>query len=113
MADAPALKLLYISAVQSRSGEGILSLQSRINIGVLSRDFEISLAVVGPVTAEGLHRLRVDLGPLRVTGGFEASNADIDCEKGLKRLMKERFGTTKLCARLQTCLLYTSPSPRD
>ena len=66
MANAPALKLLYISAVQSRSGEGILSLQSRINIGVLSRDFEISLAVVGPVTAEGLHRLRVDLGPVRV-----------------------------------------------
>ncbi|MDG1494064.1 MAG: glycosyltransferase family 4 protein [Luminiphilus sp.] len=104
MASSPTLKLLYISAVQSRSGEGILSLQSRINIGVLSRDFEISLAVVGPVTAEGLHRLRVDLGPLRVTGGFEASSADTDCEKGLKRLMKERFGTTKLCARLQTTI---------
>ncbi|MDG2443689.1 MAG: hypothetical protein P8M13_10610, partial [Luminiphilus sp.] len=104
MAKAPALKLLYVSAVQSRSGEDILSLQSRINIGVLSRDFEISLAVVGPVTAEGLHRLRVDLGPVRVTGGFEASNADTDCEKGLKRLMKERLGTTKLCARLLTTI---------
>jgi len=97
-------RLLYISAVQSQSGEGVLSLQSRINIGVLSRDFEVSLAVVGPVTVEGLHRLRVDLGPARVTGGFEKSGADRDCEKGLRRLMKLRFGETKLNARLQTTI---------
>ena len=60
MTAAGIRSLLYISAVQSQSGDGVLSLQSRINIGVLSRDFEVSLAVVGPVTVEGLHRLRVD-----------------------------------------------------
>ena len=104
MTAAGIRSLLYISAVQSQSGDGVLSLQSRINIGVLSRDFEVSLAVVGPVTVEGLHRLRVDLGPARVTGGFETSSADRDCEKGLRKLMKARFGDTKLNARLQTTI---------
>lgn len=104
MTVAPIRSLLYISAVQAQSGEGVLSLQSRINIGVLSRDFEVSLAVVGPVTVEGLHRLRVDLGPVRVTGGFEKSGADRDCEKRLRSLMKSRFGETKLNARLQTTI---------
>lgn len=98
------IRVLYITAVQPQSGEGVVSLQSRINIGVLSRDFDVSVAVAGPVTVEGLHRLRVDLGPSRVTGGFEKSSADRECEKGLRKSAKERLGSTLLCARLQTTI---------
>ena len=101
---AASIRVLYITAVQPQSGNGILSLQSRINIGVLSRDFDVSVAVVGPVNVEGLHRLRVDLGPARVTGAFERSGADRDCEKGLRRLTQQRLGSTALCARLQTTI---------
>ncbi len=96
--------LLYISAAQPDAGSNILSLASRINIGVLSRDFEVSLAVVGPVTTVGLHRLRVDLGPMRVTGGFETSGADRPADKPLQRYMASVYGSDIVNARLQTTI---------
>jgi len=97
-------QLLYICAAMPDAGEDIISLESRVNIGILSRDFDVSLAVVGPVTTVGLNRLRVDLGPSRVTGGFEASNADRPAEKDLSPYVASVLGSDIINARLQTTI---------
>lgn len=105
MTEAPRERprLLYISAVEPASGADVLSLDSRITVGVLSRDFDISLAVAGPVQTAALNQLRIDLGPVRVTGGFDRSGADRP-EPGLRRLMREVWDTDSVCARLQATL---------
>lgn len=97
-------RLLYISAADINAGDDILPLESRISIGVLSRDFDVSLAVAGPVGTVALNRLRLSLGPMRVTGAFESSRADRPADKGLRRAMKEAFDTDVVSARLQATI---------
>ena len=104
-ADAPApMRLLYITTVDVTAGDSLIAASSRINIGVLSRDFDVSLAVVGPVTTAGLNRLRLDLGPTRVTGAFEPSKADRTIDRSLRALSRKLLGTELVSARLQAAI---------
>ena len=64
-------KLLYITSVDTQQDNATLRVPTQALVSALSRDFEISLAVVGPVSQTALNELRVKLGITRVTGGFE------------------------------------------
>ena len=64
-------KLLYITSVDTQQDNATLRVPTQALLSALSRDFEISLAVVGPVSQTALNELRVKLGITRVTGGFE------------------------------------------
>lgn len=97
-------RLLYLTVVGSGAGRSPLRLSSRINIGVLSRDFDVSVAVVGPLTTAALHRIRVDLGPTRVTGAFETSRADGRYDRALRPLAHQQLGSDRICARLQSII---------
>lgn len=98
------LRLLYLTARDPASGDDIIAPTSRIAVGMLSRDFSVSLAVAGPINTVGLNRLRVDLGPVRVAGGFEPSSADRRAAGGLRSHLRERHGSDLLNARLQTAI---------
>lgn len=97
-------RLLYLTVAGAGSGRSPLRLSSRINIGVLSRDFDVSVAVAGPLTTAALHRIRVDLGPTRVSGAFEASRADGRYDRGLRRFAEQQLGSDRVCARLQSVI---------
>lgn len=103
---ATTLRLLYLTAVDVPSGSNIVASASRVAIGLLSRDFTVSLAVAGPITTVGLNRLRVDLGPVRVAGGFEPSSADRRSPSGLRGYLQQRTGTDMINARLQTAIQH-------
>jgi len=60
-------------------------------LSVLSRDFEISLAVAGPVSALDLNALRGSLGVTRVAGGFERGTDDANIE-GAQKVVHEFYG---------------------
>ncbi|MDC6459198.1 hypothetical protein PQY66_02530 [Luminiphilus sp.] len=64
-------KLLYITSVCPHREDQVLRAPTQALLSALSRDFDISLAVVGPVSQTTLNELRVKLGITRVTGGFE------------------------------------------
>ena len=64
-------KLLYITSVNAQGDNATLRVPTQALLSALSRDFDISLAVVGPVSQTKLNELRVKLGITRVTGGFE------------------------------------------
>jgi hypothetical protein len=98
------MRLLYITTVDVTAGDSLIAASSRINIGVLSRDFDVSLAVVGPVTTTALNRLRLDLGPTRVTGAFEPSKADRHIDRALRKLSLKLLGTDMVSARLQAAI---------
>lgn len=97
-------RLLYITTVDVAAGDSLIAASSRINIGILSRDFDVSLAVVGPVTTTALNRLRLDLGPTRVTGAFEPSKADRLVDRSLRSLSRKLLGTDMVSARLQAVI---------
>ena len=64
-------KLLYITSVCTHRQDQVLRAPTQALLSTLSRDFDISLAVVGPVSQTALNELRVKLGITRITGGFE------------------------------------------
>lgn len=97
-------RLLYITAFDREAGDNIIALESRINIGVLARYFDVFLAVVGPVGTVELNTLRLSLGAIRVTGGFESSRADRPAPRALCQYMESRLGSDILNARLQSVI---------
>ena len=84
-------KLLYITSVPGRRDLPPLSDATKSVLSVLSRDFEISLAVAGPVSALDLNALRGSLGVTRVAGGFERGTDDANIE-GTQKLVHEFYG---------------------
>jgi hypothetical protein len=84
-------KLLYITSVPGRRDLPPLSDATKSVLSVLSRDFEISLAVAGPVSALDLNALRGSLGVTRVAGGFERGTDDANIE-GVQKLVHEFYG---------------------
>lgn len=84
-------KLLYITSVPGRRDLPPLSDATKSVLSVLSRDFEISLAVTGPVSALDLNALRGSLGVTRVAGGFERGIDDANIE-GAQKLVHEFYG---------------------
>ena len=84
-------KLLYITSVPGRRDLPPLSDATKSVLSVLSRDFEISLAVAGPVSALDLNALRGSLGVTRVAGGFERGTDDANIE-GAQKLVHEFYG---------------------
>ena len=97
-------RLLYICPVSRVAGDNVLSLDARITIGVLSWDFNVSLAVVGDVSTVAMNRLRIELGPIRVMGGYDTSGADRPAERGLRRYQLETLGSDVVNARLQNAI---------
>ena len=98
-------KLLYITSVPGRRDLPPLSDATKSVLSVLSRDFEISLAVAGPVSALDLNALRGSLGVTRVAGGFERGTDDANIE-GAQKLVHEFYGldpfiNTRLKAAIQ------------
>lgn len=88
-------KLLYITSVPGRRDLPPLSDATKSVLSVLSRDFEISLAVAGPVSALDLNALRGSLGVTRVAGGFERGTGDANIE-GAQKLVHEFYGLDPL-----------------
>ena len=84
-------KLLYITSVPGRRDAPPLSDATESVISVLSRDFEVSLAVVGPISASDLSALRAKLGVTRVAGGFKRGADDVSVE-GVQKVIQEFYG---------------------
>ena len=84
-------KLLYITSVPGRRDLPPMSDATKSVLSVLSRDFEISLAVAGPVSALDLNALRGSLGVTRVAGGFERGTDDANIE-GAQKVVHEFYG---------------------
>ena len=84
-------KLLYITSVHGRRDLPPMSDATKSVLSVLSRDFEISLAVAGPVSALDLNALRGSLGVTRVAGGFERGTDDANIE-GAQKVVHEFYG---------------------
>ena len=84
-------KLLYITSVPGRRDLPPLSDATKTVLSILSRDFEISLAVAGPVSALDLNALRGSLGVTRVAGGFERAAGDPKVEDAQK-LIYQLYG---------------------
>lgn len=96
--------LLYLSVSDPSAGEHVLRMSSRIAISVLGRDFDVSVAIAGPVTTAALAQLRQDLGSTRIVGGLESSHADQPAPAGLRQTMQTVLGTDILNARLQAAI---------
>jgi glycosyltransferase involved in cell wall biosynthesis len=73
-------------------------------VALLSRDFDVSLALVGATDTRTLNELRVSLGVLHATGGFEASSADRPYDKSLKQYALDQLGSDVVNARLQNII---------
>ncbi|MEK9576592.1 MAG: hypothetical protein VW014_03365 [Halieaceae bacterium] len=84
-------KLLYITSVPGRRDLPPMSDATKSVLSLLSRDFEISLAVAGPVSALDLNALRGSLGVTRVAGGFERGTDDANIE-GAQKVVHEFYG---------------------
>jgi hypothetical protein len=84
-------KLLYITSVPGRRDLPPMSDATKSVLSVLSRDFEIPLAVAGPVSALDLNALRGSLGVTRVAGGFERGTDDANIE-GAQKVVHEFYG---------------------
>ena len=84
-------KLLYITSVPGMRDLPPMSDATKSVLSVLSRDFEISLAVAGPVSALDLNALRGSLGVTRVAGGFERGTDDANIE-GAQKVVHEFYG---------------------
>ena len=97
-------KLLYITAVEPRAEEPALTAAASSIISILARDFEISLAVLGPVNASGLSALRGELGVVRVAGGFDPTDDDTPVDTELKLLSESSGHTPKINARLKAAI---------
>ena len=84
-------KLLYITSVPGRRDLPPMSDATKSVLSVLSRDFEISLAVAGSVSALDLNALRGSLGVTRVAGGFGRGTDDANIE-GAQKVVHEFYG---------------------
>ena len=103
----PALgrpQVLYLTTVDRLTGTAGLSRETRIVVGVLARDFDLSLAIAGPIDHQGLQKLRDHFASVRAAGGFPASSADQPAVPGLRGLAKARLGTDIVNARLQAAI---------
>ena len=96
--------LLYITAVEVQRDRPALTEATRSVISILARDFEISLAVVGPVSTADLNALRADLGVLRVAGGFERGDGDTPVDPEMKLLLQGRRSSLFVNARLKAAI---------
>jgi len=97
-------QVLYLTAVDRLTGTAGLSRETRIVVGVLARDFDLSLAIAGPIDHQGLQKLRDHFASVRAAGGFPASSADQPAVAGLRGLAKARLGTDIVNARLQAAI---------
>ena len=97
-------QVLYLTAVDQLAGAARLSRETRIVVGVLARDFDLSLAIAGPIDHQGLQKLRDHFASVRAAGGFPASSADQPAVAGLRGLAKARLGTDIVNARLQAAI---------
>lgn len=97
-------KLLYITAVQPQRDRPVLTEATRSVIIILARDFEISLAVVGPASAADLNALRADLGVVRVAGGFERGSNDVATDAELKLILEHAGVSPFVNARLKAAI---------
>ncbi len=97
-------KLLYITSVQPQRDKPALTEATRSAITILTRDFEVSLAVVGPASTADLNSLRADLGGVRVAGGFGRGDGDTPVDPELKLLMEGRNLTPVVNARLKAAI---------
>ena len=79
-------QVLYLTAVDRLTEAAGLSRETRIVVGVLARDFDLSLAIAGPIDHQGLQKLRDHFAPVRAAGGFPASSADQPAVAGLRGL---------------------------
>ena len=104
-ADNRQPQLLYIAQqLPQTDGSLGLSLCSQVVVSLLSRDFDVSLALVGPTDTRTLNDLRVSLGVLHATGGFEASSADRPYDKSVKQYALDQLGSDVVNARLQNTI---------
>lgn len=97
-------QVLYVTAIDRLTGAARLSRETRIVVGVLARDFDLSLAIAGPIDHQGLQKLRDHFASVRAAGGFPASSADQSAVAGLRGLAKVRLGTDIVNARLQAAI---------
>ena len=97
-------QVLYLTAVNRLNGAADLSRETRIVVSVSARDFDLSLAIAGPIDHQGLQKLRDQFATVRAAGGFPASSADQPAVAGLGRLAKARLGTDIVNARLQATI---------
>ena len=97
-------QVLYLTTVDQLAGAAGLSRETRIVVGVLARDFDLSLAIAGPIDHQGLQKLRDHFASVRAAGGFPASSADQPAVAGLRGLAKARLGTDIVNARLQAAI---------
>jgi hypothetical protein len=97
-------QVLYLTTVDRLTGAAGLSRETRIVVGVLARDFDLSLAIAGPIDHQELQKLRDHFASVRAAGGFPASSADQPAVDGLRGLAKARLGTDIVNARLQAAI---------
>ena len=97
-------QVLYLTTVDRLTGAAGLSRETRIVVGVLARDFDLSLAIAGPIDHQELQKLRDHFASVRAAGGFPASSADQPAVAGLRGLAKARLGTDIVNARLQAAI---------
>jgi hypothetical protein len=97
-------QVLYLTTVDRLAGAAGLSRETRIVVGVLARDFDLSLAIAGPIDHQELQKLRDHFASVRAAGGFPASTADQPAVAGLRGLAKARLGTDIVNARLQAAI---------
>ena len=97
-------QVLYLTTVDRLTGTAGLSRETRIVVGVLARDFDLSLAIAGPIDHQELQKLRDHFASVRAAGGFPASSADQPAVAGLRGLAKARLGTDIVNARLQAAI---------
>ena len=97
-------QVLYLTTVDRLTGAAGLSRETRIVVGVLARDFDLSLAIAGPIDHQELQKLRDHFASVRAAGGFPASSADQPAVAGLRGLSKARLGTDIVNARLQAAI---------
>ena len=97
-------QVLYLTTVDLLTGAAGLSRETRIVVGVLARDFDLSLAIAGPIDHQELQKLRDHFASVRAAGGFPASSADQPAVAGLRGLAKARLGTDIVNARLQAAI---------
>ena len=67
----PALgrpQVLCLPTVDRLTGIAGLSRETRIVVGVLARDFDLSLAIAGPIDHQGLQKLRDHFASVRAAG---------------------------------------------
>ena len=97
-------QVLYLTTFDQLAGAAGLSRETRIVVGVLARDFDLSLAIAGPIDHQELQKLRDHFASVRAAGGFPASSADQPAVAGLRGLAKARLGTDIVNARLQAAI---------